>query len=270
MSRNASFSLWITPKKALITGASSGLGAAFAGRLAAFGFDCILLARRKDRLEELARELSAAYKVRSSIIQADLSDAAQTQEAAERAAAMGIDVLVNNAGYGTHGNFAEQPMEKVARMVDVHIVAAMQLAHAVLPGMRERKRGAIVNVASLGAFALTPGSVVYDSTKSFLVTFSENLSLEVERDGIVVQALCPGFTRTEFHDVGDVKGFDRKMIPDPLWMTADEVVRQSLHVLETGKKVVFIPGWKNRLSKWAVTHSPAVRAFVRRKAEERE
>jgi short-subunit dehydrogenase len=154
-------------------------------------------------------------------------------------------------------------------MVNVHVVAAVQFARAALPGMRSRLRGAIVNVSSLGAFALTPGSVLYDSTKSFLVTFSENLRMEVEREGIAVQALCPGFTRTEFHDIGDVKGFDRSMIPDPLWMTADDVVRQSLEALEKGRRVVFIPGWKNRLARWAVTRSSAVRAFVARKAEER-
>ena len=122
----------------------------------------------------------------------------------------------------------------------------------------------------MGAFMLTPGNVLYDATKSFLATFSENLWLEVRDKGIKVQALCPGFTRTEFHEVGDFKNFDKSVIPDSLWMMPDEVVRLSLKALENSRDVVIIPGWKKRLVKWIIQHSSIIREILQRRFKERD
>jgi hypothetical protein len=149
------------------------------------------------------------------------------------------------------------------------MTASLQFSHAALQGMLKRKRGAIINVSSMGAFILTPGNVLYDATKSFLVTFSENLALEVKDKGIKIQALCPGFTRTEFHEVGDFKNFDRSAVPDSLWMMPDEVVSLSLDALENNKEIIFIPGWKKRLIKWIFLHSAIVRKTIQNKVRKR-
>ena len=117
---------------------------------------------------------------------------------------------------------------------------------------------------------LTPGNVLYDATKSFLATFSENLWLEVRDKGIKIQALCPGFTRTEFHEVGDFENFDKSIIPDSLWMMPDEVVSLSLNALDKNRDIVFIPGWKNRLSKWIIMHSSVIRKTMQNKVKERD
>ena len=122
----------------------------------------------------------------------------------------------------------------------------------------------------MGAFILTPGNVLYDVTKSFIATFSENLWLEVRNKGIKVQALCPGFTRTEFHEVGDFKNFDKSAIPDSLWMMPDEVVRLSLKALKNSRKVVFIPGWKKRLIKWIIQHSAIIREHLQGRVKEED
>ena len=170
-----------------------------------------------------------------------------------------MDVLVNNAGFATLGYFADVPIEKSLGMLNVHLTATIQFSHAAIKGMLKRKRGAIINVSSIGSFVLSPGNVVYDATKSFLNTFSENLKLEMQDVDIRIQALCPGFTRTEFHEVGDLRNYDRKAIPDSMWMSPDEVVSFSLRALGKSKKIVYIPGWKKRLSKWIIMHSSVIR-----------
>ena len=177
-----------------------------------------------------------------------------------------LDVLVNNAGFATLGYFADVPIEKSLGMLNVHLTATIQFTHAAIKGMLKRKRGAIINVSSMGSFLLSPGNVVYDATKSFLNTFSENLKLEMQDMDIRIQALCPGFTRTEFHEVGDLKNYDRKAIPDSMWMSPDKVVSLSLKALGKSKKIIFIPGWKKRLSKWIIMHSSVVRKVLVDKA----
>ena len=254
---------WGNPGKAFITGASSGIGLSFAKHLAKYGFDLVLLARRKDRLQAIADELESMNSIRCEIIQADLSEIGDITKAADYISQIdGLDILVNNAGFATLGYFSDVHVEKSMRMLNVHITATMQFTHAAIKGMLERKRGAIINVSSMGAFALTPGNVVYDSTKSFLNTFSENLKLEVQDIDIRIQALCPGFTRTEFHEVGDFKNYDRSAVPASLWMSPDKVVSLSLKALEKDKKIIFIPGWKKRLSKWIIMHSSLVRKVL--------
>ena len=258
------------PGKAFITGASAGIGRSFAKKLAQYGFDLVLLARRKDRLQAMADELKLEYNIECEIIQADLADLNVIIKVADQISQIkNLDILVNCAGFATVGNFADVPIEKSMRMKNVHITATMQFTHAALQTMLKRNRGAIINVSSTGAFALTPGNVVYDATKSFLVTFSENLWLEVEHTGIRIQALCPGFTRTEFHEVGDLVNFNRSSVPNSLWMTSDEVVTKSLRALEK-KELIFIPGWKNRLSKWLILHSRFVRKAMQKKIKDRD
>ena len=271
MSQRIVFPTGGNPGTAVITGASSGLGASFARQLAERGFGLVLTARREDRLRVLAEKLSSEFRVRCEVLAADLSEDAGILRVCERIGAIGdLDILVNNAGFGTAGNYADVPIGQSMRMVNVHVAASMRLAHAALGAMRARKRGAIINVASMAAFAITPGDVVYDATKAFLVAFSEALALETGGEGIRIQALCPGFTHTEFHDAGKMAGLDAASIPRTLWMEADRVVSLSLQALGRKGRTVFIPGWKNRASTWLVRHSGAVRRMLQRAKRKRD
>jgi len=251
---------WDNPGRALITGASSGIGFSFATQLAQKGFDLVLLARRKDRLNAIARDLESQYSIRCETIRADLSETSDIETTADYIRRLDdLDVLVNNAGFATLGYFADVSVEKSLGMLHVHLTATLQFTHAALQGMLKRQRGAIINVSSIGSLVLTPGNVVYDASKSFLNTFSENLKLEMLDMDIRIQALCPGFTRTEFHEVGDLRNYDRKAIPDSMWMSPEEVVTLALKALGKNKKIVFIPGWKKRVSKWIIMHSSLIR-----------
>jgi hypothetical protein len=223
---------------ALITGASSGIGAEFARQLAARGFDLILVARRRDRLEQLAAELAG---VEVEVLTADLTVDAELAVVERRlSTAENLELLINNAGFGTRGKFFEAELEGQDRMHRLHVLATMRLTHAALPGMVARGRGGVINVSSVAAFGITPGSVSYCSTKAWMNRFTETLALELHSGGspVKVQALCPGFTYTEFHDV---IGMDRKTIPAGWWTRAEEVVAASLRGLERGRTVV-IPG----------------------------
>jgi short-subunit dehydrogenase len=265
------FLQWEKPGKAFITGASAGIGASYATQLAEKGFDLILLARRKERLQALADKLEDDCSISCEIITADLANTEEIDRVANHIHQIeDLDILINNAGFATVGYFTDIPLEKSMRMFHVHMTASMQFCHAALQGMLKRKCGVIINVSSIGHFMLTPGNVLYDATKSFLATFSENLQLEVEDGGIKIQALCPGFTRTEFHEVGDFNNFDKSAIPDSLWMMPDEVVSLSLQALEKNKEVVFVPGLKNRLSKWIILHSTTIRKAMQKKFKERD
>ena len=271
MSKLDKFGEWKNPGKVFITGASSGIGASYAKAFAENGFDLVLLARRKDRLQALANLLESDCSIHCEIITADLSEKEDIKKAANHIRQIdNLDMLINNAGFATIGCFTDIPIEKSMRMFHTHMTATVQFTHAALQVMLKRKRGAIINVSSMGAFILTPGNVLYDATKSFIATFSENLWLEVRNKGIKVQALCPGFTRTEFHEVGDFKNFDKSAIPDSLWMMPDEVVRLSLKALKNSRKVVFIPGWKKRLIKWIIQHSSIIRENLQRRVKERD
>ena len=259
-----------TAPKAFITGASAGLGASFAKHLASKGFDLALVARRRDRLQALADKLAAQHAIRCEVMTADLSRIEDIRKTADHIRQTeNLDLLINNAGFASLGYFTDIPLEKAMRMFHLHMTAPVALTHAALPGMLKRKRGTVINVASLAAFIFTPGNVMYDSTKAFLAAFSENLMLEVKEAGIKIQCLCPGFTRTEFHEVGDLKNFDRSVIPAALWMSADDVVSLSLDALENSEKPFFIPGWKNRLVVWLCLHSSMVRSLMQKRIEER-
>ena len=231
---------------AVITGASSGLGAVFAHKLAARRYNLLLAARRMERLERLQLELERAHHVRVEPFCADLEDDVQLEDFAKRLEAEGpIDLLVNNAGFGTKGTFHTTDYARQVEMHKLHVMAPLRLSRAVLPAMIERGVGAIINVASVAGFFRSSGSVSYCATKGWMIDFSEGLRVELDTIGspVNVQALCPGFTYTEFHDI---MGSDRNRIPKQLWMPAEFVVEESLKALSK-RKLIVIPGWRYKL-----------------------
>ena len=233
---------------AVITGASSGIGRAFAYRLAQEGHHLLLLARREDRLNEIAADIEAHYSVSVDLLVCDLSNETELKQATQAIQARhDIGWLVNNAGFGTMGKFAAVDFAKHEAMVHVHVNAPIQLCHAVLPQMVARQAGTIINVSSVAAFFKGEHNVNYGATKAYLNSFSRSLQVEVGAQGVQVQALCPGFTDTEFHDTAEFSTFRREGVPAWLWMSADETVDYSLWGLAQQKGVVFIPGWRNKL-----------------------
>lgn len=241
-------------KVALITGASSGIGAAFAQKLAAQNFNLILAARRQERLAGLAAALEKQYAICADILVADLAQPQAVEQVEHRITRLErLDLLVNNAGFGTTGDFTHTNFSRQLEMIHLHVLAAVRLTRAALPGMVKRGQGAIINVSSMAGFIPMPHNVTYCATKAFLNSFTEALHLELAGTGVQVQALCPGFTRTEFHNA---PGFSRSRIPNLLWMPAGKVVDGSLKALAAGQ-VVCIPGFKNRLLYSLIHLTPA-------------
>jgi short-subunit dehydrogenase len=239
---------------ALVTGASSGIGRAFAAGLARRGLDLVLVARRQDRLEALATELKSAHGRAGEILAADLVDPDQlaSVEARLADAARPVDVLVNAAGFGTQGRFAELPLDGEDRMVRLLVLALTRLCHAALPGMLERGRGGIVNVSSIAGHQPIPRWATYSASKAYVTTFTRALNAETHGSGVDVMLLAPGFTHTEFQEHSE---FDRSMIPGPAWMTAEAVAEQALHDFEKGRRES-IPGFHYRLVAIAAKMSP--------------
>ena len=229
---------------ALITGASSGLGAEFARQLAARGMHLILTARRSELMESLAHELHTKHGTRCEIIVADLSDPAEPQRILHEIAARGITVelLVNNAGFGVVGEVHLADVDRLLKMIRLNISALTELTYRLLPGMLERGHGAILNVASLSAFQPVAYMGVYAASKSFVLHFSEALHCELKDRGITVTAVCPGVTRTSFFDVAGAPGWIQKHHS----LTVEEVVKAGLKALNRRHQVV-IPGWRNFL-----------------------
>jgi short-subunit dehydrogenase len=229
---------------AVITGASSGIGEVFARKLSA-SHDLLLVARREERLRELARELIAAGG-QAEVLSADLSDQVQCQRVAERIGAQqNLALLVNNAGFGQRGMFWETDIEVQARMHRLHVEALLRLSHAALKVMVAKNGGAIINLASVAAFARRAGSTGYSASKSWVAAFTEGLYLDLKRRGspVVVQALCPGYTYSAFHDV--MREDRGRLAPPSMWLSADQVVDESLAALPRGDLYV-IPGWRYR------------------------
>jgi hypothetical protein len=236
---------------ALVTGASSGFGEVFARKLAARGYDLILVARREDRLRALASSLS----VHVDVVAADLA----TEEgvaSVERAIVEcpGLELLVNNAGFGTLGRFWEADLRGQQDMHLVHVMATVRLTHAALKAIVPRGRGGVINVSSVAGFGQSEGNVSYCATKSWTNSFSLGLDIELRglKSPVKVQALCPGFTITEFHDT---LGVDRGDIPRFLWLKADFVVEESLRGFDRGKALV-IPDWKYKFVVSLMRHLP--------------
>ncbi|TAN08953.1 MAG: SDR family oxidoreductase [Rhodanobacteraceae bacterium] len=236
--------------RALVTGASSGIGAEFARQLAARGTDLVLTARRAERLRALATELGERHHVKVDVSVEDLADPGAPARIATAAAASGraIDILINNAGYGVPGRYDKVDWATHARFMQVLVTAPLALCHLLLPAMHEHGYGRIINVASLaGLVPATPGNTLYGPAKAFWVRTSQALALENRALGIHVCALCPGFTHSEFHEVSHARGLVSKL-PAWMWSDADAVVRQGLDAVERGR-VVCVPGRVNRAIK---------------------
>ncbi|HLU73634.1 MAG TPA: SDR family oxidoreductase [Nonomuraea sp.] len=215
---------------ALITGATAGIGAAFARRLAADGFRLVLVARDEQRLGESAERLRMRYGVETEVLPADLSTDEGLARVEERCRA-GVDLLVNNAGFAQRHDFLDTPVEDELRMLKVHCEAVLRLTLAALPGMRKRGKGAVVNVGSVAGF-FTRGT--YSSSKAWVANFSESTAAAIPEPGVKVMVLCPGFVRTEFHQRASM---DMSGMPGFMWLNADKVVAEALRDLALGKWV---------------------------------
>ena len=244
---------------ALITGASSGIGAAIAREYASRGKPLILTARRIDRLHALATELSAL--VPCEVIAADLADPSAPGRLFEQTQSRGwfVDTLVNNAGYGVPGRYLSQSWNTHAQFLQVMIVAVGHLTHLYLPAMEAAGRGRILNVASMaGLVPASAGHTMYGATKAWLIRFSESLAQESASRGIFVTALCAGFTYTEFHDVNGMRS-QVSRLPKMLWMDAAQVARIGVDAVESGKTRV-IPGAANKAVAFITRYLPDVLA----------
>lgn len=249
-----------TWSNALVTGASSGIGEVFARKVASQGTNLVLVARRADRLEELAEQVRKEHGVEAEVLAADLSDPDGVAAVEERLRQVErpVDLLMNNAGFGTRGLFYELDVEKEEEEIRLNVLALVRLTRAVLPVMVAREHGGVVNVSSLGSFQPVPMMATYAATKAFVTSFTEALAEEVRGTGVKVVALCPGFTRTEF---GDHVGAESAGVPEFLWMDAGPVVDSALSALDHGR-VIAIPGFLNQAT--AATTRLVPRGVLRR------
>jgi short-subunit dehydrogenase len=242
---------------ALVTGASAGIGAEYARQLAAEGLALVLTARRTERLEALAADLRERHGTEVTCLPADLADPRTPERLFAECARRGfaLDVLVNNAGYGVTGSFLSRPWSTHADFIQVLMTAPAELCHRFLPGMRERGRGRILNIASLAGLLPPPaGHTLYAASKAYMIKFSQALALENRGHGVDVCAVCPGFTHSEFHDVTGTRAQMARM-PRWLWMDADDVVRDSLAAVRRGDSV-HVSGRVNRVIKSLVKLMP--------------
>jgi hypothetical protein len=224
---------------ALITGATAGIGAQYARLLAKEGFDLILVARNKNRLASTAKSLNKEFGVKVEILPADLTKPVLLEKVRKRLSdsRKPIEVLINNAGFGINKSFLVSNLSDEQGLLDVLVTAPMRLTHAVLPIMKERNSGTIVNVSSVASW-IAGGS--YSAAKSYLTVLTESLHTELRPTKIKISALCPGFTRTEFHERGRMK---MNGLPNFMWLSAEEVVGKSWRDVNAGK-VISIPGWQ--------------------------
>lgn len=241
---------------ALVTGASSGIGAEIARELARRGHGSVLVARREDRLRELAAELEDSSDVRAEVIGADLATEAGRANVVAAIGELGlqVEILINNAGFGGFGAAHEFGVERQVDMVRLNCETLTYLQATFTEGMVERRQGAVLNVASTAAFQPLPGSATYAATKAFVLSLSEATHAELKRFGVTVTALCPGPVRTEFGEQGGFGGADDK-IPDFVWLEADKVAEDAIRGLENGDRVV-IPGTLNRIAATSGHYTP--------------
>jgi uncharacterized protein len=241
---------------ALVTGASSGIGAAIAAELAGRGHGVTLVARREDRLRKLAEDLAGKHGVRTETIGADLEDPAARDAMAARITELGLDVeiLVNNAGFGHSGDFVRRDRERLLSMIRVNCEALVDLQSRYLPAMVERGRGTVINIASTAAFQPMPGSATYSATKHFVLSLSEGVHEELGGTGVSLTAVCPGPVRTEFMEVSGIGGAEDRT-PGMIWSTAEDVASEAVSGADRGKRVV-IPGLMNRAGAITGQHAP--------------
>jgi uncharacterized protein len=240
----------------LVTGASSGIGAEISRGLARRGHGVTLAARREDRLTELADEISGEHDVRVETISIDVTDvdARKRLKADIEERGLTVEVLVNNAGFGSGGKFTELDAEEEAAMIRTNLEAVVALTGHFLPEMVERGRGAVLNLASLISFQPVPFQATYGASKAAILSFSEAIHEELRGTGVTITAVCPGPVRTEFGEVGGFGGADDK-IPDFVWLEADKVAEDAIDGLESGERVV-VPGALNQLAAFSGHYMP--------------
>ncbi|HEY5545949.1 MAG TPA: SDR family oxidoreductase [Gemmatimonadaceae bacterium] len=243
-----------TPRPvALITGASAGLGREFAAQLAREGYDLVLVARNADRLRALSTELRQLHGAEAEVLCADLTSDGDVSRVVARIDQAPPDLLVNNAGFGTRGSLARASRDDQEAMIRVHVLAAHRLTQAAVQGMVGRGGGAIINVSSVASWLTSPGNVNYTATKAWQRVFIESLSLELGAKGVYAQALCPGYTHTEFHRRG---GMDKRRVPAWWWMSAERVVDESLRAVRRRRPVVVVPGGGYKLAVLVIRFLP--------------
>lgn len=240
----------------LVTGASSGIGAEIARELARRGHGVTLAARREERLRELAEELAGEHDVRAETVSADVADesARRRLKAALTERNLAVEVLVNNAGFGSGGAFVELEAEKEAEMVRTNVEAVVALTGTFLPDMVDRGRGAVLNVASLIAFQPVPFQATYGATKAAVLSFSDALHEELRGTGVTVTSVCPGPVRTEFGESGGFGGADDR-IPDRFWLEADKVAADAVNAMDNGDRIT-VPGTTNQIAALYGQHVP--------------
>ena len=250
----------MTKPTALVTGASVGIGHAFARELAARGFGVVVVARDVERLKSLAALIEGSHDVAVEILAADLTDSEALAIVERRLAdsTRPIEMLVNNAGFGSFGHFSDLDVDGEARMVELNVTALLRLTHAALPGMIARRSGSVLNVSSLAGFQPSARVATYGATKAFVTSFTQSIHEEVLGTGVKVSALCPGFTRTEFQDRSGAAGI---RLPDFVWQTPEHVAALALDALDQNK-AVFIPGVLNKVTGYIADALPG--AFTRK------
>lgn len=241
---------------ALVTGASSGIGDQFARQLAAKGYDLVVVARDRSRLDTLAGELRSRHGTSTEVLAADLVDPTQlaTVEDRLRDGTRPVELLVNNAGFGTYGRFWENDLETEVREVLLNVVALQRLTHAALGGMVPRGRGGLINVASIAAYQPTPAIATYGASKSFVYNFTQAVHEDLNGTGVKAMALCPGFVHTAFQERA---GVNERGVPGPLWMSAEDCARVALGDYERGR-AVSVPGVLNTVGAVAISLTPRV------------
>jgi hypothetical protein len=254
----------VASRTALVTGATSGIGAAFARQLASDGYDLVLVARDEKRLVESAERLRGEHGIETEVLPADLATDAGCDAVAARLAdpAPPVDLLVNNAGMTLNVPFLRSTPEKETQLLRVNVHAVMRLTLAALPGMVSRRQGAVVNVSSVSGFgAAMPGST-YPATKAWVTNFTESVALSMAPFGVRLMALCPGYVRTGFQQRA---GINMSKTPEWLWLDADALVRDALRDLRRGR-LVSVPNWKYKIATFALRHLP--RRLLRRAARD--
>lgn len=238
----------------LITGASSGIGAAIARELAGRKYDCVLTARRTDRLATLAKELEKDHGVKTHVVTSDLGSRDGAQQLIRSVADLGvtIDLLVNNAGFGVYGKLVDQPADRVMQMIELNLVSLTVLTHHYVKEMVGRKSGRVLQISSIGAYQPSPLYAVYSATKSYVLSFSEALNHELRGTGVSVTTVCPGLTATEFHEVAEHR---KPKWMDGMTMTAAEVAEIAVRATLRGRAVV-TPGFMNKLTAFFVKLMP--------------